>query len=222
LFSLFVKCFTNFDQLQKYFVCQKCLCCKHFRIHTFYYYNLKFKYVSQGEDGTVRLDSYTDDMHVQWRIESDCDNINIYTESFHLEHNYDHLSIQTDDWNRSYTGNRDFNLYTSGGNIELIFTSDGSVQEDGFVIHWQCIDIVPATTTTEEPETTYSTTTRTTYPYWTTTWTAYWSDSWTESTTVESTTHTQYGKIRYKYFIPYFIIISYLRKTSTINNYSLD
>ena len=103
------------------------------------------------------MEDYRNHITVEWQINSECQNgIRIYSEFFAIEQGYDHFYIQSDDLDTSLTGDEQFDLWTSGSNITVIFTADGIISHDGFTVHWSCEGRTTTTSTTTSTTQTYT------------------------------------------------------------------
>jgi len=85
------------------------------------------------DDGTIELLNYEDNLDRSWEIAPSCSSVWIYTTLFKLEENYDNLFIASDEFTGSLCIDE---MYDTP--VTVRFTSDTSVNDDGFTLHWSC------------------------------------------------------------------------------------
>lgn len=86
-----------------------------------------------GSNGSIEYLNYSNDAYAAWRVESDCDQVHIYSEVFDTEADFDYLVIN----GASYSGSGNISQIVPG-NFSLQFSSDNSENASGFILHWTC------------------------------------------------------------------------------------
>ena len=86
-----------------------------------------------ASDGTIELLNYENNLDENWEISPSCSSVWIHSTLLYVENNYDFLYIGDEQF--TDTGCID-QLYDTP--VSVRFTSDGSINKDGFTLHWSC------------------------------------------------------------------------------------
>ena len=88
-----------------------------------------------GTSGVISRPTYTDNEQLSWRVESECgeSGVFIYSETFMIEFSHDILSID----NVLYSGIKEISQRVPS-QFSVTFSSDASISDGGFVLHWEC------------------------------------------------------------------------------------
>ena len=89
-------------------------------------------------NGTIQLFDYDNFIEETWVVEADCDEINIQSEMFQTEENYDFVTISYEEKNQTYSGEQLVNQNASS-TFSIKFESDDAYTDAGFVLRWICI-----------------------------------------------------------------------------------
>ena len=84
-------------------------------------------------NGTIELSPYESNMDETWMIESNCENIRIWSELFETTKGFDFLWIGENEYN----GNDKINQ-TMTNNSTIRFKSNRWVDKKGFKLIWNC------------------------------------------------------------------------------------
>ena len=95
-----------------------------------------------GANGTFSILNYENNLKVLWTVHSECENIYIYTEQFSIESDYDWFHVDEE----RFSGYNLWEHYVVGNFTLVWFESDETNSDEGFIVHWQCVDTVPTTT----------------------------------------------------------------------------
>ena len=86
------------------------------------------------ESGQLRHENYGNNEDLHWKIKSDCENVEIKSIMFDIEHDYDFLTID----GQRYTGSEAI-VQQVASSFLVYFSSDSSVTAPGFILTWNCI-----------------------------------------------------------------------------------
>ena len=90
------------------------------------------------ETGNVQLLNYENHMEESWSIEPDCEGVQIESETFKTETNFDFLTIKDSSGKESkISGESQIDQIISAP-FNLTFTSDSAVTDSGFKLFWKC------------------------------------------------------------------------------------
>ena len=87
-----------------------------------------------GTSGFIELGEYDNYQDLSWSVNSDCDEVHIYSMRFDTEGGYDYVTIGDSTFSGS---NQVVNLIMPAA-FEVAFHSDYSVTRTGFSLAWQC------------------------------------------------------------------------------------
>ena len=86
-----------------------------------------------ASDGTIELLNYENNLDENWEISPSCSSVWIHSTLLYVENNYDFLYIGDEQFTDAGCVDK---LYDTP--VSVRFTSDGSINKDGFTLHWSC------------------------------------------------------------------------------------
>ena len=90
-----------------------------------------------SENGTISLQDYGNNINEEWHVEAECEYVQIQSVLFKIEDGYDFLTISDESVAKEFSGREQINEIMHG-NFSIIFTSDWSTTDEGFILLWRC------------------------------------------------------------------------------------
>ena len=102
-----------------------------------------------GTQGVITRLNYGNDETIQWNLNTDCDQVHIVSTQFAIEPDFDIVTIDNVPYSGK-VGNSTMGSITGTGFLTVVdqvvpgqsvvlFSSDGTITDSGFVLEWQCL-----------------------------------------------------------------------------------
>ena len=88
--------------------------------------------------GQIRHENYGNNEHINWPIETDCENVKIESTKFDVETYYDFVLIDDGTYEDWYTGGDPIEQDVPSA-FSVTFMSDDTITKSGFVLNWYCV-----------------------------------------------------------------------------------